>query len=321
MIVLLGAGASRDAGAKTSIDMIGSVETYIQGHRDWTKFAPLYNYVKAATYYRDGVVGKFGDAVQYNIEVLVNTLYELERNTEHVIYPFIGTWSPRLHEVLRGDFSLITQFRTRIIEALRSDWIMIDDYERKASYFRPMGLLASELNAPLRVFTLNYDLCVEKCRLPGRIERGFNVERHWDWRRFDESQKDLPAIFLYKMHGSIDWLRTNGTITFRDEPGSIQADELSIIFGTNYKMQYVDPFLFFVYEFRKWTLEARMIITIGYGFGDEHINGIIGQALRSGRQRSLLAVGGGKEESLEEEDRVQRARVADIRKRLGLAGC
>jgi hypothetical protein len=38
------------------------------------------------------------------------------------------------------------------------------------------------------------------------------------------------------------------------------------------------------------SLEAKIILAIGYSFRDEHINGIITQALRHDRSRVLLAV-------------------------------
>ena len=66
-----------------------------------------------------------------------------------------------------------------------------------------------------------------------------------------------------------------------------------MIFGTSYKLQYMDPFLFLVYELRRWTLDAaRVIVCVGYGFSDEHINGILEQALRQNCERKLLAVTG-----------------------------
>jgi len=34
---------------------------------------------------------------------------------------------------------------------------------------------------------------------------------------------------------------------------------IAIILGAMYKLQYVDPFLFLAYEFRKWMLESRLI--------------------------------------------------------------
>ncbi len=72
------------------------------------------------------------------------------------------------------------------------------------------------------------------------------------------------------------------------DPSSIE--DAAIIFGTTYKFQYKDPFLFLAYEFRRWTLSSRLIICIGYGFGDEHINQIIQQALNQNENRLLLSV-------------------------------
>ncbi len=55
-------------------------------------------------------------------------------------------------------------------------------------------------------------------------------------------------------------------------------------------MQYIDPYLFYAYELRRYSLEAKIILAIGYSFRDEYINGIITQALRHDRSRVLLAV-------------------------------
>jgi SIR2-like domain len=55
-------------------------------------------------------------------------------------------------------------------------------------------------------------------------------------------------------------------------------------------MQDIDPYSFYAYELRRYSLEAKIILAIGYSFRDEHINGIITQALRHDRSRVLLAV-------------------------------
>ena len=46
-----------------------------------------------------------------------------------------------------------------------------------------------------------------------------------------------------------------------------------------------------MYQFRRRSLEARLIVTVGYGFGDPHINGIVGQALGSKDDIRLFCVG------------------------------
>jgi hypothetical protein len=141
---------------------------------------------------------------------------------------------------------------------------------------------------------LNYDLCVEKAyqfEYGGYPERGFDKERRWNPTLLDETGPADASIYLYKLHGSIDWKGTiDGALTFSDSTAKISPEESRMIFGTTYKLQYVDPFLFLVYQLRRRSLEARLIVTLGYGFGDEHINGILAQALRASKHKRLCAL-------------------------------
>ena len=115
---------------------------------------------------------------------------------------------------------------------------------------------------------------------------------------FDETLDDDHSLLLYKLHGSLDWYFRDGQVLYSDSTSVISDHEVALIFGTSYKLTYLDPFLFFVYELRRWTLDAaRLIVCVGYGFSDEHINGILGQALRQNPDRKLLAVTGPREEN------------------------
>lgn len=130
----------------------------------------------------------------------------------------------------------------------------------------------------------------------------------WDWRLFDEGPNEEIRIFLYKLHGSLDWsFAEDGTVSYSDSPSKIADERVALIFGTSYKLQYVDPFLFLAYQLRRWTLDAaRLVVAIGYGFMDEHITeysvrrsartpaGVCWQSLRRKwkwpRQRSSLRI-------------------------------
>jgi hypothetical protein len=76
IIFLLGAGASAEAGIPVSSQMIQSVEEHVRSRDDWRGFRQLYNHVKSAIHFSAGLKGRFGDGVPFNIEILVNTLYE-----------------------------------------------------------------------------------------------------------------------------------------------------------------------------------------------------------------------------------------------------
>jgi hypothetical protein len=292
VLVLLGAGASVEAGIPNSSAMVQQIERALEG--EWSAFQDLYNYVRSAIHYAEGIRGVYGAKVSYNIERLVVCLDELSRREEHPLYPFIGAWNPRLTQVAGGDFAHVSAFKTKILEKLRHEWIEISNYGA-AHYFKGLIRLQKDLTYPLRVFTLNYDLCVEEAyrsEYNEYPERGFDREtRLWSHELLEESVSDRN-FYLYKLHGSIDWCKDTKTnrLTFSDSTSKIRVEDGEMIFGTTYKLQYVDPFLFLVYQLRRLSLEARLLLVIGYGFGDDHINGILRQALRGGDQKRLVAV-------------------------------
>ena len=71
-----------------------------------------------------------------------------------------------------------------------------------------------------------------------------------------------PRIFLYKLHGfaRLVYRGGTGTVSYSDSPSKIADERVALIFGTSYKLQYVDPFLFLAYQLRRWDArggEAR----------------------------------------------------------------
>lgn len=283
ILILLGAGASVDANIPHSTGMVRRIERLVEG--DWSGYRDLYNYIKSSIYHADGIRGRFSEAVNYNIERVVNTLDELRRREEHPLYPFVASWDAKLIEVAESDFGRLTEFRRKIVEELRKKWLPIE-YQEDAEYYEGLVRFQKQFQYPLKVFSLNYDLCVESVCDPNELERGFE-NNVWDWQLFELDRK---SIYLYKLHGSTDWVREDGQLTFKYSPEQIDHDDAEMIFGTAYKMQYLDPFLFFAYELRKWTLEAKLLVSIGYGFGDDHINAIISQALQANSRMKVLSV-------------------------------
>lgn len=290
VVFLLGAGASIEAGIPASAQMIEKLETLLRDHAEWKGYSKLYNYLKSAIMYGHSLRGVY-DHSKFNIEDLVSTLDDLQRGDEHPLFPFIGSWAPKLPEVAGSSLVKLAELRQKIVKELRDNWVQLK-YDRDAAYFAGLARFQQEYQHPLRVFTLNYDLCVEKGCHDLRVERGFGDAKHWDWRVFDESaDSETPNVYLYKLHGSIDWTRDD-TLRLVYQNSPIEPTLIEIIFGTTYKLQYVDPFLYFAYELRRWTItSARLIVTVGYSFADEHINGILGQALAADPKKRILAVG------------------------------
>jgi hypothetical protein len=286
LIVLLGAGTSVEAGIPHSGEMVNQVEGLLQRDETWKRYLALYQFIKASLISADVMKGK--PAACPDIERIVNTLAELEKNTDCTLYPFISGWHQRFCDLAGRNFENVKSFRRLIIRQLR-DWIAINSYSR-SSYYEGLFRLRDELNFAIRIFSLNYDLCVEQNAQARPLEMGFDRETEsWDFRRFEAREEVATHVYLYKLHGSITWYRDRqeGNILKLSATPHAEPD---LIFGTDYKMQYIDPYLFYAYELRRYSLEAKIILTIGYSFRDEHINGIITQALRHDHNRILLAV-------------------------------
>lgn len=286
LVVLLGAGTSVEAGIPHSTEMVRKVEELLGTDETWKPYCKLYQFIKASLIGADVMKGK--PSVDPDIERIVNTLSELEKNTDCTLYPFISGWHQRFCDLAGQDFDSVKSFRRLIVKQLR-DWIAINSYA-KASYYEGLFRLRDELNFAIRVFSLNYDLCVEQSAQARPLEIGFDRDTEsWDFRRF-EAREEVPThVYLYKLHGSITWYRDRqeGDILKLSATPHAEPD---LIFGTDYKMQYIDPYLFYAYELRRYSLESKIILAIGYSFRDEHINGIILQALRHDPHRVLLAV-------------------------------
>ncbi|MFA6962202.1 MAG: SIR2 family protein [Opitutaceae bacterium] len=320
IIFLLGAGASAEAEVPISAEMIAKIEGLMKTRDEWKPFLRLYHHVKSAIYYSAGLRGEFNSSVNFNIEVLANTLYELARNEEHPIYPFVGSWNGRFSALAGENFKQVEQFRQMILDQLK-DWVQPENM-KKADYYKGFRRLQQAMGFPLKVFSLNYDLCFE--RVVGddtyRVETGFGGygdDHPWEWRRFEEPQveSDRPEVYLYKLHGSINWKRNAaGNLVVVDHAGrNIPALEMQVIFGREFKLEAGDPYLFYAFEFRRSTLDARAIVTMGYGFGDDHINKMLTQALRHDPNKRLVVIANVK------DDQEAALRASNVAKRLGVS--
>lgn len=291
VIFLLGAGSSVDAGILHAGAMTTEIEDMVNHHPDFIPFKDLYYYIRSCILYQRGIVGDFKNQV-VNVEDLLNALYELNKKDRNNLYPFVGSWNIHLTRVAGDMFEKIELLDNNIRKKLL-EWVNLKRFA-DAEYFGGLGSFAREVGYPLRVFTLNYDLCVEKILSRDNItlELGFNhANGEWDASRFDPNDELGIQVYLYKLHGSIDWARDTGKgniLTKCDVP----ATEPDLIFGIASKLDSIDPYLFYVHELRRYTLEQnlRLIITVGYSFSDEYINKLICQSLSRNQYAKVMVV-------------------------------
>lgn len=145
----------------------------------------------------------------------------------------------------------------------------------------------------LKVFTTNYDLCIEDgCRSQGiDVTTGF-CPTSGEWR---------PSLFwngtrginVYKLHGSLNWGLSDDLSNLQNRPllerYPPQWDkEPELILGPGSKIQPDDPYATLYAEFHRAIRQAKVCVTIGYSFRDEHIRKPIQCA--SGRGMAVIDV-------------------------------
>ena len=148
------------------------------------------------------------------------------------------------------------------------------------------------------VFTTNYDLfsetAMDRLAIPysngfsGVVERRFNPAtfRYALAEQLDISSRKWSAVdafvYLCKLHGSISWTEDDhGLFPIRERVPAEEGTKM-MIFPTPAKQNSSlgSPYSDLFREFQgRIVQEQSVLITLGYAFGDEHLNNIIYQAL------------------------------------------
>lgn len=97
---------------------------------------------------------------------------------------------------------------------------------------------------------------------------------------FDSKKGSLlkeGSYFLIKLHGSYNWKSSNGS-------------DMMVIGRGKSKQIHKEPLLTYYYDLFKKVLfhDQRRLLVIGYGFGDEHINNVLSEAVREHRLKIYI---------------------------------
>ncbi len=184
------------------------------------------------------------------------------------------------------------------------DILTIDDTSRVA-YLSPLVALGNRPDG-VSIATLNYDRTIEMAAQQAGVACSTGVE---DWDSTGHLDFADDAVRLYKLHGSIDW--TRGSKQFHDHfnyqtqqyapMGMDQASLLTtppqahgelpfVIFGRREKLRPEGPFLDLRGAFAARLSSARVLVVVGYSFGDEHVNALIARWLNANKERRLVVI-------------------------------
>lgn len=289
IMFLLGAGASFDAGIPMAVQMNQQLEALLS---DKKELCDLYYFLKSSIVYQRGLEGNFEENV--GIEDLLGVIEELGQRHKNRLYPFVGAWNAHLTKVGGPDFKNL-ELLDEIIRGNLISWVKPRNSYRDGSYLQGLGTFGNEYGYSLPIFTLNYDLLVERnLREAGfTVESGFDQsDLKWDAARFERNDADDTNFYLYKLHGSIDWERgeagLDDVLFCRQDP----CDKPDLIFGVNYKLQSGDPYLFYAHELRKYSLESstRLLFVVGYSYSDAYINKLLSQAIKQEPRKRIVNV-------------------------------
>lgn len=235
------------------------------------------------------------EAFQSNLERLLELLYSAR-------FLFKGAEGGELKETYDVVDRVIEKTIRYVIKVCTSgkfdngDNRVLSLYEK---FYRKLVIRDRSLPRPW-IFTTNYDLFNEKAMdrrgipycngFSGSVERRFNPAffKYTLAEQLDISNRKWSAVdgfvYLCKLHGSINWVDDGETLyPVREiQKPTYEPSERVMIYPTPSKQSssFASPYVDLFREFHSQVVrDQSVLVTIGYSFGDEHVNNIIFQAM------------------------------------------
>lgn len=307
-LFFLGAGFSYDTGCKNSSEMFADLRKTLFDEQD-TTFSKIQKealkFLIACLQYH--CEWRTMDTVDYfafspNIEELALLIRRIGNRENFLPYPITGNWADKL-VMLESEYSNEPKNRTeyfgdtlfegleRVLKnLLKTKWLKVNS---DLSYLNPLlGFMKNTSNDDYRfvIFTLNNDTVVEEyfSRHHEVPWRGF-INGKWRGIENDTQNDPYGRIHLYKLHGSIDWVRLEDMDTWEEE----KLDEKNreniqdkhnpyLIFGQGTKTFSVEPFFSLINHFNNQlnSNSKEYFFVIGYSFFDPYINNLVFNAVK-----------------------------------------
>jgi uncharacterized protein YutE (UPF0331/DUF86 family) len=298
LVLFLGAGASAPLGMRTTL-----------GFWEWLKSKPelgdMYSAFLAVGHYiqPSKAVGKT------DVEAALDFLEDLVR-------------AGKLFLKVGGDDVL-----TRMFTRGATDIVKLDEYERicnqiknlviehyseideKKAFEHCYLLLELAIRQPLPIFTTNYDLSIEKAyeftttpsyelgKAPFNLIDGFSRKRRvtprWARAAYDDYEPTGADVIFFKLHGSVDWVRTPSGAIQRFEsrirdPGGVKTE---IVYPSQLKREiHEEPYRTNYDYLLACLLHAKVCAVIGFSFRDQEIVEEFRQTMELNEQLELMII-------------------------------
>lgn len=293
LLFILGAGASKDAGLPLAVEITDRITEDIE--RNHPCLLPLMRFVHGGICFGRGCSGRVPTA-PVNIEEFLMACQDLSRRSSSSLYPFVASWHERLTDLGRLPAEIndnradnAFDFISNLCKQRLREWLTIADTS-SVKYFRSLKDFI-DAGYRLHLFTLNYDECVEQGlsdslgEINGKWTTGFD-RTGWKPDLLEKRGRKYDA-FLYKLHGSLDWVEDEelGVCSLK-WPMADRAEEIPntyesfLIFATAIKVIPRDPYLTLLSKFRSELYRCDCVVILGYSFGDDHVNTMLLDAMR-----------------------------------------
>lgn len=160
----------------------------------------------------------------------------------------------------------------------------------------------------VKLFTLNYDTLFEQAASEEKftVIDGFTFSnpREFNGKYFDydiietrhnrQDKKDSTIsklFYLFKMHGSLDWIKKGNQIIQSDKVPTKTEDRVMIFpQDSKYEHSYEQPYFEMMARFQQsLRTENTLLISIGFSFVDKHISSVILESLKQNPSLNILA--------------------------------
>lgn len=163
-------------------------------------------------------------------------------------------------------------------------------YHRFAVWVRQL-----ERTYPLEVFTPNYDLLVEEAFEKFRVPffDGFVGAREpfFDLAAMEQDKVPDRWARLWKLHGSINWIKQSDDSVFRCHPPKPGQQVMIYPSHLKYEQSRRMPYLAMCDRLKAFFRETNPVIVLcGYSFADEHLNELLLDGLRGNRSAHCFAL-------------------------------
>lgn len=299
VVFLLGAGASIKAGVPDTVKFVKAFKEHIKKKNNPEDIKTVYKIVKILEKWKRTKIGNSEQKI--DIELLLEAFTKLNKKEDEPLLQFYKNIEEKF--ILKGYSEkepLIDELKNFIKKkAIVSDSGKIKYLEPLLDFIRELKNIQSD--GCLNIISLNYDTCIEQYCTEHRLNYSDGFTDRWNPETFGSATAD---ICLYKLHGSVNWYRTDRgnyvKIPVDTRKFTENASKIPLISGENaeslmlypmQKLDYVEPVLEMLVHI-KHILESdcNFLIVVGYSFRDEHIKNIILDAAMKNKNMHLILI-------------------------------